>query len=126
MDGPRADSAIGFGVSALAVWRVTHLLAEEDGPAGVVAAARSRLGSGLLGQLADCFGCLSVWVAAPAAVRGAHSRADFLVRWWALSGAAFLLERATARADLPTLVLPDPSLSQEPLLDEIGADDGLL
>lgn len=121
MDRPRADAAVGFGVSALAVWRVTHLLAEEDGPAGVVAAARSRLGSGLLGQLADCFGCLSVWVAAPVAVPGARSRTDFLVRWWALSGAALLLERATAQADLPTLVLPP-----EPPSDEIGADDGLL
>ena len=53
-----------FALAALATWRVTHLLAREDGPGGVVARAREAIGSRPLGELMDCFGCLSIWVAA--------------------------------------------------------------
>ena len=40
-------------VAALATWRVTHLLAYEDGPLDVIAGVRSRLGDGVLGRLAN-------------------------------------------------------------------------
>jgi len=86
-----------FALAALATWRVTHLLAREDGPGGVVARAREAIGSRPLGELMDCFGCLSIWVAAgftPYIVRpGRRSGADPVVAWLALSGAACLLER---------------------------------
>jgi hypothetical protein len=49
---------------ALATWRVTHLLAKEDGPANLVIRLRARLGDGFAGKLMDCFNCLSIWVAA--------------------------------------------------------------
>ena len=49
----------------LATWRVTHLLAFEDGPGDVVATLRQRLGNGFFGKLMDCFYCMSLWVAAP-------------------------------------------------------------
>ena len=57
-----------FVLAALATWRVTHLLASEDGPADVVARVRARLGENFWGRLMDCFYCLSLWVAAPAAL----------------------------------------------------------
>ncbi len=78
---------------ALAVWRVTHLLAAEDGPWDLVARLRARLGEGLLGRLMDCFYCLSLWIAAPAALITASGPQAWLVHWLALSAAACLLER---------------------------------
>jgi hypothetical protein len=87
-----------FAVAALATWRVTHLLAKEDGPADLVVRLRARLGNGLLGKLMDCFYCLSLWVAVPLSffVCAGSSRLEplqILVTWLALSGAACLLER---------------------------------
>jgi hypothetical protein len=91
-------SGLGFWprlvLAVLATWRVSHLLANEDGPAGLIARARVRLGSGLAGQLMDCFHCVSVWVAAPMAWFVTRNPSDLPVTWLALSGAACLLERA--------------------------------
>lgn len=85
--------ATRFAVGALAVWRVTHLLAEEDGPADAVVRLRARLGTSQLGRLMDCFACTSVWVAAPVSLAVAGRPRDVPVTWMALSGAACLLER---------------------------------
>jgi hypothetical protein len=57
-----------LALASLAVWRVTHLLAEEDGPADAVLRERARLGASHLGELMDCFMCLCLRVAAPASV----------------------------------------------------------
>jgi hypothetical protein len=83
----------GLVVSVLATWRLTHLLAEEDGPEDSVARIRRWLGNGFLGGLMDCFYCLSLWVAAPAAWLLASRWQEWPVFWLALSGAACLLER---------------------------------
>jgi uncharacterized protein DUF1360 len=82
-----------FVLAVLATWRVTHLLAREDGPADLIVRFRARLGHGLLGRLMDCFNCLSLWVAAPAAFFVTRQPLDWLFTWLALSGAACLLER---------------------------------
>ena|SRR2546426_5956997 len=111
------DAGLGrrFGLASLAVWRVTHLLAEEDGPADAVVWLRGRLGQGHLGELMDCFYCLSVWVAAPASLAVARRRRELPIAWLALSGAACLLERATSERAAPGA-------------DTVGkgAEDGLL
>jgi hypothetical protein len=85
-----------FALAALATWRVTHLLAEEDGPADLIVRFRARLGRGLAGSLMDCFNCLSLWSAAPAALFLSRSPRAWLVSWLALSGAACLIERLSA------------------------------
>jgi len=82
-----------FVLAALATWRVTHLLASEDGPADLIVRFRARLGRGLAGSLMDCFNCLSFWVAAPAALFVSQQLLDWLFSWLALSSAACLLER---------------------------------
>jgi hypothetical protein len=41
----------------------------------------------------DCFNCLSLWIAAPAALFVSRKPLDWLFAWLALSGAACLLER---------------------------------
>lgn len=90
---------IRFAIVSLAAWRITHLLAHEDGPGDVIARLRALGGDGFWGRLLDCFYCLSLWIAAPltpfVATRNA---ADAILVWVALSGVACLLERATAPA----------------------------
>ena len=82
-----------FVLAALATWRVTHLLAHEDGPADVVVRLRIWLGQSFAGRLMDCFQCLSVWIAAPVARFVTRQPLDWFFSWIALSGAACLLER---------------------------------
>ena len=84
-----------FAIVSLAVWRVTHLLAEEDGPADVVVRLRTRLGDSIAGRAMDCFFCLSLWIAAPFALVLAGDLLSWGLMWLALSGAACLLQRAT-------------------------------
>jgi Protein of unknown function (DUF1360) len=84
---------IRFVLGVLATWRVTHLLANEDGPADVIVRLRSRFGDSLAGQLMDCFNCLSLWIAAVVAIFVARSPLEWLFAWLALSGAACLLQR---------------------------------
>lgn len=95
MTGPEPETgfAMRFALGALATWRVTHLIAEEDGPADVVVRLRVRLGTSQLGRLMDCFACTSVWVAAPVALAVARRPREGPLTWLALSGAACLLER---------------------------------
>lgn len=93
---PTAEFAIRFGLAALAVWRLTHLLAVEDGPGNAVAGLRAKLGDTFWGRLMDCFYCLSLWIAAPLAPFVGRSPGETALVWLALSGAACLLERATA------------------------------
>ncbi len=87
------DFRTRFGLAVLATWRVTHLLAREDGPGDAVVRVRARLGPGWAGELMDCFQCLSLWVAAPLTVFAAPRRRETVPTWLALSGAACLLER---------------------------------
>ena len=82
-----------FIVALLAVWRITHLLAAEDGPWDIIVWLRRKAGLTIAGKLMDCFYCLSLWIAAPFcfyAAQGALSRA---VVWLALSGGASLLHQ---------------------------------
>jgi hypothetical protein len=82
-----------FVLTILATWRVTHLLAREDGPADLVVRLRERLGGSFFGRLMDCFHCLSLWVAAPLALAVSTNLLHWLLAWLALSGASCLLER---------------------------------
>jgi hypothetical protein len=95
---------VRFVVGTLATWRIAHLLAVEDGPAEIVLRVRIRLGDGMLGQLMDCFNCLSLWVAAPVSLLVARRPRELPLVWLALSGAACLLERSMPRG---TGRLPD-------------------
>ena len=82
-----------FLLAVLATWRVTHLLANEDGPADIIFKLRRRLGDGFIGSLMDCFNCMSIWVAAPLALFVSANPLNWFVSWLALSGGACLLER---------------------------------
>ena len=93
----------------LAVWRVTHLLWGEDGPADIFVRLRRALGNGFFGRLLDCFYCLSLWVAAPFAYLSGSAWPERILLWLGFSGGAILLERATAH----TPSTPPPALWHE-------------
>jgi hypothetical protein len=82
-----------FVLAVLATWRMTHLLASEDGPADIIVRFRALLGQSIVGKLMDCFNCLSLWIAAPAALFVSRKPLEWFLSWLALSGGACLLER---------------------------------
>ena len=96
-------------ITALAVWRMTHLLAREDGPGDVVFKLRRALGDSVIGRALDCFYCLSLWVAAPFGALLAQTFSEFVVLWLGLSGVTCLLERSVP----PTVLTSAPAPSQE-------------
>jgi hypothetical protein len=91
-------SWLNFVVAVLATWRVTHLLANDDGPGDTIFRLRRRLGEGLIASLMDCFNCLSLWIGAPLALVVSLTPMTWFISWLAMSGAACLLERL-ARAE---------------------------
>jgi predicted acyltransferase len=114
----------GFVLSVFASWRLTHLLAREDGPWDLLARLRARLGSGVLGRLMDCFYCVSLWVAAPFGLLVGRTAQECALAWLALSGAACLLERRV-RAPLMIQHLPTEGEHDELLRREAdGTADG--
>lgn len=88
-------------IGALCVWRITHLLNAEDGPWNLLVKIRKMMGQRFLGQVLDCFYCLSVWIALPFAWIIGEGWKERLLLWPALSGAAILLERFAAKAEAP-------------------------
>lgn len=103
-----------ISVAVFAIWRVTHLLQQEDGPFESIARCRNWLRRVSLAGLADCFYCLSLWLAAPAALSLGLSWRDKLILWPALSGAAIFLNRFAES-------FPEaPSYYEEPIREEIS------
>jgi Protein of unknown function (DUF1360) len=88
-----------FMLSSLAVWRITHLFSKEDGPFDIIYSIRKKAGAGFFGSLLDCFYCTSVWVALPFGLWTGNTWPEKLLYWAAFSGAACLLEQATAAKD---------------------------
>jgi hypothetical protein len=80
-------------IGVLAVWRVTHLLHAEDGPWQLSARLRRAAGSGFPGRLLDCFYCLSLWIAIPAALVMAEDWVSRVLLWLGLSGGAVVIQR---------------------------------
>lgn len=96
----KAGPGLALTASALACWRISHLVAHEDGPFDVVLRVRAHAGPSHWGRLMDCPYCLSIWAAAPLAGwmtrRSGWAPGDAIVLWLAISGAASVLERVTA------------------------------
>jgi len=103
-----------FLLAFFATWRVTHLLASEDGPADLVVRFRALLGHTIAGKLMDCFNCLSLWVAAPIALLITRKPLELLLSWLALSGGACLLERIGYD---PLIIHPDTQTTEGEVSD---------
>ena len=102
MDNIMQDFSAWFRLvlAILAVWRITHLLAQEDGPGNLIFKLRKVLGTSFLGKLMDCFLCLSIWIAIPASFYVTRSRVDLILVWLAISGGASLLFKLQERTTL--------------------------
>ena len=111
-------------VATLAIWRVTHLLIYEDGPWSIFARFRRLSSSRFWTALTGCFYCLSFWLAAPCALLLDENWREQLLLWPALSGAAILLERATAPADnapaayIENESVPEPYIQEESRIEQ--------
>lgn len=90
-------SFMEFALCALALWRITHLFTQEDGPFDLSFKLRKLFGQGFFGSLLDCFYCLSVWFAIPFAFLLCNEWIPGIITWLALSGAASLLFKLTDR-----------------------------
>ncbi len=101
-------------LGVLAVWRLTHLLAAEDGPFDVVVRLRTLAGSSFWGSLLDCFYCLSLWIAAPMAWGLGRGWTERAMLWPALSAGAILLERLA-----PGGILSSLRMMQEKETDDV-------
>jgi hypothetical protein len=96
---------IKLAVGVLATWRVTHLLAQEDGPADIIVKLRSSLGQSFAGSLMDCFNCLSFWIAAPLTFYVSRNPLAWIFNWLAISGAACLLQTFTGPQEIEEPIL---------------------
>jgi hypothetical protein len=83
-----------FALAALATWRLSYLIAREDGPRNWLATWR-RLSRPVCGRLFDCVKCISLWIAAPMAWFVGGTPAELAVTWLALSGVAALIDELT-------------------------------
>lgn len=111
----KSDAWLRFVLASLATWRITHLLAREDGPGDVLALVRARLGNGITGKLMDCFDCLSAWVAVPMSCLA--WKKNRLLGALGLSGAACILQRAVQERVL---------IQRLAEISKGGSDDGML
>ena len=95
------DSWFTFFICTLAVWRLCHLVSQEDGPFNILYLIRKKAGEGFLGSLLDCFYCTSVWVAFPFGLWLGIFWWQKILYWIALSGAACLLQQFTSKKNNP-------------------------
>ena len=100
-------------LAILGVWRVTHLLHAEDGPADVFVRLRNALGSNMAGKAFACFYCLSLWTALPVAIWLGQTWGERILMWLATSAGGILLERVTAPPALQATYFEDPVESIE-------------
>jgi Protein of unknown function (DUF1360) len=84
-------------ISILAVWRITHLFSNEDGPWDLVFLLRKQLGQGFFGTLLDCFYCLSIWMAIPFVVWMSNDWIIGIIHWLAISGGACIIQKAVTK-----------------------------
>lgn len=101
-----------FPIALLGVWRITHLLAVEDGPGEAIVRIRTIVGD-RWANLIDCFYCMSLWVAVPFALALADGWIERLLLWPALSGGAILLDRITDRASAPAAYVEHAASTME-------------
>jgi len=127
-------------LAVLATWRLSRLVAFEDGPWDVVARGRRLAGDGMLGHLMDCPYCLSLWFAAPLALALDATLPGWVLAWLGVSGGASLVEKIVGRGEprdtvsaahaRRTVPAPAPegatSMPAAPLTEDQEKSDGLL
>jgi len=87
-----------FLLAALAVWRLSFLVAREPGPWNIFSRVRGALAQGSVGSIASCVKCLSLWIAIPFVPFVTRAPVRGFVVWLALSGTASLVDEWTRPA----------------------------
>jgi hypothetical protein len=98
-----------YFIGTLGVWRLTHLLQNEDGPWDIFIKVRMQLPLGFWNSLLSCFYCLSLWIAIPITLVIGSTTKEQLLLWPALSAGAILIEHAITwfEANLPAEYIED-------------------
>ena len=89
------EQILRFVLAALATWRLSFLLAREDGPWQVFVRLRRAMGESVFGRSLRCVKCTSMWVALPFDLFLGGTWTMLVVQWLALSGAASLADEWT-------------------------------
>lgn len=84
---------IWVGICALAAWRVTALLAYEEGPFRLLTKLRKTLAYLGLHRLATCFHCIAFWVSIGIVVSMFEWSWGMPVMILAIAGAVSIVER---------------------------------
>jgi hypothetical protein len=84
-----------FMLAALAAWRLSLLLAREEGPWRVFARLRLRYGDGPMGRVLSCVKCAGVWISIPFAAFVGGYWHQMIVVWLALAGVVALFDEWT-------------------------------
>lgn len=80
-----------FLVLVLATWRLSRLLAMEDGPFDLIFKLRKFVGDGFWGKLMDCPFCSSIWISFILCLLVINSFSGLILYGLAGSGGACLL-----------------------------------
>jgi hypothetical protein len=82
-----------FILAALAVYRVSRMLTDEEGPWSVFMRLRARIGAETwLSRLFECIMCMSVWVALPVAL-WIDWTGEWALTWLALSAVVVIIRK---------------------------------
>lgn len=84
-----------FLISSLAVWRITHMLLEENGPWELFKRVQNWSDSrnpNVLKEMLQCFYCTSVWVSLPFAIYLGANFIEYIIYTMALSAVAMLIQ----------------------------------
>src|SRR5262249_3432216 len=100
----------------LSVWRLSHLVSEEDGPWDLLFRMRRKLGQGFWGSLLDCFYCVSLWISAPAGYWIGTGWSERVLLWLSFSARATLLQECVCAGDRPTTIHVEEKESNNVLL----------
>lgn len=87
-------SALSFVIVVLAVWRVSVIIAQDEGPFSVFERVRGRIDpnqSTWLGRGVRCVGCVSFWVALVALILLDIPNPIWV--WLGVAGGAMLIHR---------------------------------
>lgn len=88
-------NALTLVIVVLAVYRVSVLVAQDEGPFSVLERARSKIDpnqASWIGRGLRCVGCVSFWVSLAAALF--IGAADWVWVWLAVAGGVMLIHRA--------------------------------
>ncbi len=83
---------MAVGLSILAIYRLSYLIAKEDGPFDMFASLRGKIGQeGWFGRGLNCPNCLSFWISIVPAIYISSSFLEFFTIWLGMAGMALII-----------------------------------